>query len=715
VRSQLTPSAIVLFLLLPAVASAAESPRSLRARPIGPTEVIVLDGALDDAPWIDADVATDFIQREPDEGEPASERTEVRVAYDRSHLYIAIMCETARSRIVTTSLARDFAADQTDTVGIILDAFDDDRNGLLFMVTPEGALRDVQVMNDGANTNADWNVVWDARTRITPDGWTAEVVIPLKSLRFPQGQARAWGLNFNRQLRQRNETSYWNPVFRPYGITRVSLAGQLTNLGELEAGRNLKVTPYALAKAVNTNGADDPDIQLGGDLKYSISTTTTLDVTLNTDFSETEVDARQVNLTRFPLFYPEKRQFFLESADLFHFGVRPNEKGGGTSGEEYIGFFSRRIGLAQSGTPLPLWGGGRLTGRAGPYAYGLLQVSTREEGEHPTTHYTVARGKRNLFGQSDAGIIVMNREGLGPDHSRIVGGDLNLQFGRMNVTSLFSKSFNPEATGRTHASKIFAGWADPQLEVFGTWIEVGDSYDRSMSYIPRRDIRMFRGEINWKYRPKIPLVRELHPHATQRYILNSETELRTKKQHFGLWVYFHDGSRVEIYQQQEFERLDEPFDIDGNVQLPVGDYAFNSWVANFVINPTRTLSGSVNVQWGDFWNGTLDSVDTRIAVRVRPRFVLEARYERNWVELLQGGFDTHLTSARVHHAFSTKQFIDLIVQYSSQDDVFSYQGRYNLIHRPLSDLFVVVSEQRAYGFGEKVRSVAVKFNRLLDF
>lgn len=689
--------------------------RSLAARPLGEAQAIVVDGELAEDAWRDVEPATGFIQQEPRSGAPSTERTEIRVAYDASQLYIGVVCYTGSSRILTTSLARDFNTEDTDTVGIVLDTFDDGRNGLLFVITPDGARRDVQITNDGANINADWNAVWDVRTRRTPTGWTAEVAIPFKTLRFPAAGSGRWGINFNRRLRDSNEMSYWNAVPRPHGITRVSAAGVLTNVRDFPSGRNLKLTPYVVGKGVSQNGDADPDLQIGGDLKYSLSTTTTVDLTVNTDFSETEVDAREVNLTRFPLFYPEKRQFFLENADLFHFGVRPNEKGGGTSGEEYIGFFSRRIGLAADGTPLPLWGGGRLTGRTGPYSYGLLQVSTRTEGKHPSSHYTVARAKRNLFGQSDGGVIVMNREGAGGDHSRIVGGDLNLQFGHMNVTSFLSKAFSPGATGRTHAGKIFAGWADPRLEIFGTWVEVGSGYDRSMSYIPRRDIRMFRGEVNWKYRPKSGFIRELHPHATQRYILNGASELRTKKQHLGLWVNFHDGSRVEIYQQREFERLDQYFDIEKSVRLPAGDYAFNSWVGNFVLNPTRALSGSVKLQRGGFWNGTLDGIETRLAMRLRPRAILEARYERNQVDLPTGAFDTHLSSLRVHYAFSTRQFLDALVQYSSQDEIFSYQGRYNLIHRPLSDLFVVVSEERAYDLGRRVRSIAVKFNRLLDF
>ena len=707
----------IVFVLVVATGARANEPRSMAAMPLTAGERIALDGVLDEPAWGRADVAADFIQQEPRDGEPATDRTEIRILYDENNLYVGVVCDIDPALILTTTLTRDFDFNQTDMFGILFDPFNDDRGAFLFLITPDGAMRDVQIMNDGANSNPDWDAVWDVRTRRTDDGWTAELVIPFKSLRFPAGPGRTWGVNFNRRVRQKNEATYWSLPPRPHSLSRVSSAGNLTGIVVPESGRNLNVTPHVLGKLVDTNGDLDPDFQGGGDLKYSLTPTTTLDLSLNTDFSEVEVDARQVNLTRFPLYFPEKRPFFLESADLFHFGVRPSEKGGGPQGEEFIAFFSRRIGLAPDGSPLPLWGGGRLTGRTGPYSYGLLQVSRREKGPFPTTHYTVGRAKRSLFGQSDAGVILMNREGAGDDHTRVAGVDLNLEFARkLSVTTHYAKSFNPLARGKTHASKIFAAWTDPSLTLKGMWIEVGDVFDRSMSFVPRLDVRMFRGEWDSRWRPKkMGWIRELNPHASQRYILNSDLELRTKQQHWGLWTYFHDGSRMEVFQSREFNRLDRPFAVAEGVVLPIGDYDFNSWTAQFSYNPTSVLSGDFKVQWGEFWSGTIDAVGGGVAVRVRPRFLLQASYEFNRVKLPEGAFDEQLASLQVQYAFSTRQFFDALVQYSSQDEVFGYQARYNLIHRPLSDLFVVLSEQRDYRLGPRVRSLAVKFTRLIDF
>ncbi len=699
------------------VAPALAQAPSLEAARLAVGETIGVDGVLDEDAWTRAKVATGFVQQEPKLGEPATDDTEVRVLYDESSLYIGIVCSQKGLPTVTTSLARDFKIEDTDSFALVLDPFNDNRNAFIFVVTPYGAIHDEQTTNDGANTNTNWNAVWYTRTARTEDGWTAEIAVPFKTLRFPPADAR-WGVNFSRRVRSKNEVAFWSFVPRPHGLGRVSLAGSLDGLTSVEPGRNLKVTPYGLFRNTSVKAGADQDFEPGLDVKYSVTSTTTLDLTVNTDFSEVEVDATQVNLTRFPLYFPEKRPFFLESADLFHFGVRPNEKGGGATGEEIIGFFSRRIGLSDERTPIPLWGGARVTGRTGAYSYGFLNVTTREDGEaqRPTTNYTVARGKRNIFGQSDVGAIFMNRQGASGDYTRVAGADLNLQFvDRLNVTSFLAKSFSPGATGRTHSAKILGAWADPRLEILGTWIEIGEEFDPSMSYVPRRDLRMFRGEINVRRRPKIPLIREVHPHITDRYILNADSKLRTKKQHWGLWLYFHDGSRFEIYEQLEFERLDAPFKIHPDFAIPVGDYHFNSWVAQYLHNPTRPLSAGIIYQWGEFWNGTLESIELRGALRVRPRFVLEAKYEHNEVRLVQGAFDTDLASLRVSHGFSTRQFLDLLVQYNSLDDKVGYQLRYNLIHRPLSDLFVVLSEERNTLIGERTRTFTVKFTRLFEF
>jgi hypothetical protein len=692
---------------------AAAQSRRLEARPLPLGQVILVDGELSDEGWRRSDVATDFIQSVPREGAPATNATFVRILYSATHLYIGVDCPQADAPILTTTLARDFAFEDTDTFGITLDPFNDDRNGFTIVTTPDGALRDVEITNDGANTNPNWNAVWEVRTVQRADGWSAEIEIPFKSLRFSRAPGATWGINFSRRVRSKNEVSYWSPVARRYTMTRVSLAGDLVGIQGIEPGRNLKLTPYGVGRAVQRGGDTDPDVDAGVDLKYSVTTSTTLDLTFNTDFSEVEVDTQQVNLTRFPLFFPEKRGFFLENADLFHFGVRPSERGGGPQGEEFIGFFSRRIGLSPQGRPLPLWGGGRLTGRAGPYSLGVLQVSTREEGSQPQNDYTVARIKRNIFGQSDTGGIFMNRNGPDGDFSRVAGADLNVQLrNRVTFTSFLARSSSPGQDGL--AGKLYGRYEDGNIEAYAVYVDISDDFDRTMSFIPRLDMRVGRGEVTWRQRPNVFNIREIEWHQSSRYITNQDGDVRTRRHHTGAWVYFHDGSRMEFFRQDEFERLDLPFEIHPGILLPTGDYPFDSWTVQYYHNPSGIISGALVANWGEFWNGTIRAVDARLMVRLRPRFFVEGRYERNDIDLPEGKFQTDLVGFRAHHALSTRQFFDLFIQYNSQQDVFSYQGRYNLIHRPLSDLFVVFQSEKRSGV-DRVNAFTVKFTRLFDF
>ena len=510
----------------------------------------------------------------------------------------------------------------------------DPQSGSLLPYRNHGAKRDVQITNDGDNTNPNWDAVWSVRTHRNEEGWTTELVIPLKTLRFPADFARPWGINFSRRNRWKNEVSVWNFIPRRYSLTRVSLAGSLSGLEQVQPGRNLKLTPYGLFEYSRTAGQDDTELKGGTDLKYGLTTTLTLDLTLNTDFSEVEVDEQRVNLTRFPLFFSEKRIFFLESADIFHFGVRPTEKGGGPNAEEFIGFFSRRIGLSSEGDPLPIWGGARLTGRSGPYSLGLLQFFTREEEPFPSTAYTVLRLKKDILRQSDVGVLLMNRSAEPGDYTRMIGSDLNFEFlDRLSLTSFLAKSFTPGVEESDYSGKVFAGWSDNLLQVFSTYIDIGENVDDSMSFVPRKGVRLVRSSFYLRPRPKIPWVREFAPHVSHRYIMNRDFDLRTERTHIGLWTYFHNGSRFEIFQNQEFQVLDNPFRIHPGVLLPVGNYSFNNMVVQYFHNPSSSLFGNIRYSWGDFWSGSIRGLNYGVTVRVRPRFFVQVGHQKNWVKL----------------------------------------------------------------------------------
>ncbi|MBI4482185.1 MAG: carbohydrate binding family 9 domain-containing protein [Acidobacteria bacterium] len=682
-------------------------------------ERLTLDGLLDEAAWARAEPAESFVQAEPYEGTPATEATDIRVLYDRDNLYFGILCRDSQpDRLLTTSLRRDFNENDTDMVGIALSPFDDRRNGFLFLTTPDGAQHDAQVTDDGVKVNENWDAVWHVRARQTPSGWAAEVAIPFKTLRFTAGASQAWGVNFDRRMRRKNEVARWSFVPRRFDLGRFSMAGRLVGLEGVRQGRNLKVKPYGLVSVDNVEtGSHKGSADGGWDVKYGLTSSLVLDLTLNTDFSQVEVDQQQINLTRFPLFFPEKRDFFLESADLFHFGVGAQEKQRGrTASEEFVAFFSRRIGLSPEGLPLPIWGGARLTGRLGDHSLGLLQMSTRSTDRFPGNDYTVLRLRRDLFRKSDVGGVFLNRSGEGSDFSRVVGADANFEFmDRLTLSSFVAKSYVPGSPGDDLAGKLSAQWADNFLGISGTYVDVGENFNDDMGFIRRKGIRVLRSGLDLHPRPKrSSWIREFHPHAYLDYFMDRDNHLLTRNLHLGLWIYFQDGSRMEVYQSREFEELRNPFRIRRDISIPVGTYSVARHVAQYSWNPSKPVAGSVRYNWGGFWSGRFAEWTLTGILRHRPDFSAELSYVTNDVRLREGSFRTHLAGVRLRYAFSTRQFLDLFAQHNSISRLHSVQVRYNLIHRPLSDLFIVYHEQRT-AHEDGLRSLSLKFTRLFEF
>ncbi|HSR43555.1 MAG TPA: DUF5916 domain-containing protein, partial [Longimicrobiales bacterium] len=361
---------------------------------------IVLDGVLDEPGWRAAEAITDFIQSTPRTGYPATERTEVRIVYDDANLYVgAELYDSHPDGIVHQYMDQDFETHDEDVFAISLDTFLDRRNAFLFLINPNGAVKDIQAFDNSRNMNIAWEGVVEVETRIHDGGWTVEMAIPLTTLRFrPDTPVQAWGLQLMRRIRRKAEDSYWAPVDIRTRVHKMSRAGTLTGLRDLQAGRNLTVKPYALAarSAGSALEARDRGGEMDGglDLKYGVTPRLTLDLTLRTDFSQVEVDQEQVNLTRFGLFFPEKRDFFMENAGIFTFGdLTERSYRLGASTRDFTLFHSRRIGL-DDGRPVPILGGGRLTGRVGEFELGLLNMQTEESGALSPENFTVARLRR---------------------------------------------------------------------------------------------------------------------------------------------------------------------------------------------------------------------------------------------------------------------------------------------------------------------------------
>src|SRR5687768_10592263 len=415
---------------------------------------IELDGRLDEPSWAAAPLAANFVQNDPNEGQPATYDTEVRLLYDDRALYIGVFAKDPEpGAIIVNELRKDFNTGSADGFQVVIDTFKDERNGYQFAINAAGAKWDSQMSNEGRDQNSNWDGIWDVATRIGEDGWYAEIEIPFKTLKFGPEAMQTWGINFQRRLRRHNENSYWSPLRRIHQLSRVSMAGTYEDLQGLRPGANIRVKPYALGNFNQLPGvALDSDYDAGLDVKYGVTSGLTWDFTVNTDFSQVEADEQQVNLTRFNLFFPEKRDFFLENSGVFQFGSGNTGGGGGGGGgggrqnasQDMIFFFSRQIGLSPAGDAIPLLAGSRITGRVGGWSVGALNILQREKDASPSTNFTALRLRRDILANSDVGVMFLNKDPRGLDHNRGFGADANFRFfNDLTANVAVSKSDSP--------------------------------------------------------------------------------------------------------------------------------------------------------------------------------------------------------------------------------------------------------------------------------
>ncbi|MDP2956875.1 MAG: DUF5916 domain-containing protein, partial [Longimicrobiales bacterium] len=455
---------------------------------------IVVDGIPDEAAWREAEEITGFIQAVPDPGTPASERTVVRVLYDAEQLYISAVCyESDMSGIIVPSLEQDYETHDSDMFGVTIDTYLDRRNAFMFLVNPGGAIKDGQVFDNSRNYNIPWEGVMQYRTALLDSAWTVEIAIPFTTLRFAESDGeQSWGFQFSRRIRRKNEDAYWAPLARRELIHKMSRAGTLHGFQGLHAGRNLSVKPYVAASdasgSLTSMGAGHSGGDGGFDLKWGITPRMTADATFRTDFSQVEVDQERVNLTRFSLFFPEKRDFFLENAGTFTFGdVSERNVRMGSSLRDFTLFHSRRIGLDAKGLPIPILGGGRLTGQAGAWNVGLLEMQTRSERGLPAENFAVARIRRNVLGDSDLGAVFLNRQatdGSGTyNRSYAVDGNFHL-LGGLIVNSYLAATDNSGAPGGdAWAGRMSLAWRDPLWDVTASLKQVGESFDPGLGFV----------------------------------------------------------------------------------------------------------------------------------------------------------------------------------------------------------------------------------------
>ncbi len=713
-------------------AAGANGDRVARAVPAG--KPVVVDGALDDRAWLSAPVATGFTQAEPHEGEPATERTEVRVLYDADTLYLGVFAHDAHP-ILVNELKKDFDTSSADIFEVVFDTFDDGRNGYLFAINAMGAKWDAQTFNEGRDVNSNWDGIWHARTRMQKNGWTAEIAIPFRTLRFTSDDRQTWGINFLRRIRHLNEDSYWSPVPRIFELTRTSLEGTLQGLTGVRPGRDLRLKPYVLTSS--TAVAPDPssgNLQGGVDAKYGITSGLTWDFTVNTDFSQVEADEQQVNLTRFSLFFPEKRDFFLENSGVFQFGT-PNGGGGGgrpggggrTNGlPDNVLFFSRRIGLSDDGQALPILGGTRLTGHAGAYTIGALNIQQRRSGSAPATNFTAVRLRRNVLSNSDVGVMVLNEQPHGGGFNRLFGTDANFRFfENLNLNGLVAKTASPASVvggpGRDVMWRAGTSYRGDVIDTSFAYTSTGDRFNDELGFIPRVGIARTDFKFGTHLRPSAVSgwLREVYPHYQLMNITRTSGGLfDSRYMDFHLPLTFQDGSFMELGRNTNLEVLTQPFTLNTtrNVVVDPGRYEYDEYFVTGNTSTGRAVSFNGRVGVGTFYDGRKQTYLAGTTVRFSARLNTSLSVLQNVVRLSHGAFDTTLVTGRVDYSFSTRAFLNALIQYNTDVRQWSSNVRFDLIHHALSDLFLVYNDHRDTIHGRMLdRSVAAKMTYMMAF
>jgi hypothetical protein len=701
----------------------------------------VLDGSLDEPAWRSAPALTDFVQRVPLDGRPATESTEVRVLYDADAIYVGVWALDSDARaIVPGEAIRDYDLAQSDAVRLIFDTFRDQQNAFVFGTNPVGIQYDGQVANAGqggggmfrggggggsnrqqggagGGFNLNWDGTWTVATARDAEGWYAEFRIPFSTLRYGAGEDQVWGLNVSRQVRRLNEESFWSPIPREFDQYRLNYAGALEGLAP-PAQRLMTVTPYVLQRAVRDWAAGDPDFdyptEVGGDAKLQVTQGITLDLTVNTDFAQVEVDEVQSNLTRFSLFFPEKRPFFLENAGFFQVG------GGGTEL-----FFSRRVGISSEGT-VPILGGGRVSGRAGGLNIGLLHIATDDLDvlgvpTVPQTHYSVARVAKELPNRTRIGGAFMRR-GSDVDndwnHTYAVDGQVGIGEA-LDISTFYSRTETPGLDARDHAFDLGGGYTSRAFRGTVNYREVGEDFNPELGFLQRAGYRFVRAFGMYYLRPEGALLREIRPHVSYDTYRHIETGFdESSRVHIDSHFEFQDGMEFHPGFNWVREGLDEPFEIVDGLVVPTGTY--DGWEAQWVFftNESAPLSFNGGVNWGSFLSGDRISPYGTVTARYGSSVSTSLRVEHNDVSLAEGDFRATLVGLRLAYFITPSIYVQSLTQYSDLADAWSTNVRFGWLDQAGSGLFVVFNQ--ANGFDTLARDTplnrafTVKYSKLLD-
>lgn len=657
---------------------------------------IVLDGSLSETGWDSARHISNFTQRELNVNEPATERTEVAVVYTSKTLYLGIWCyDREPGKIIAKELKRDFDHSIDDNFEIIIDTYHDKRNGFLFVVNPNAAREDAQVLDNGASVNKNWNGVWNAKTTITADGWFAEIEIPFSTLKYRTGiENQVWGINFERNIRRKREQVLWQGWSRDSDIELVNKAGTLVGLDKIVNKNFVEIKPYAIGGAeLNRLDKNEGLLNAGGDVNYLVTPTLRLNLTVNTDFAQVESDREQINLTRFPLFFPERREFFLEGEDYFDMGL----------GDNIIPFYSRRIGLTKNRTQVPIIAGGRLLGKVHNSTLGAMILQTGEEDSVLSANYSVLSWRQDVLEQSTVGAMVINKYDKNGFHntsgaygrystSRLFGNK-NLNIGGSFSQIIDEKEYDQKA----HAHRVFISYPNDKIQFDAAWERSPASYNPEVGFLRRDNFEQFYTELEFNPRPKnlLKWIRRFSfkPLDMNYFLYDDNGDLQSffyEVRPIGFWT--KSGEFFEFNIQRRAEGLRDDFEIQDSVIISKGNY----WNTNYEIQGStfrgRALSLDAEVNYGGFFTGKRLETELSILWRASKHFSFNIAHEYNKVDLAEGNFSTNLVNGRIDYAINPNIFGSFFSQWNSEDEEVILNYRLHIIPKIGTDFYFIINQ-----------------------
>ncbi len=691
-----------------------------------------IDGQVaGDPAWSGVQPTTRFWQVRPDEGRPATQRTEVYIGFTEESLYIGVICfDDDPAEIIVADSRRDSSLVDTDSFQVILDSFHDQQNGFVFGTNPAGIEFDGQVIKEatgvfgsgGGGFNLNWDTSWNVKASISRLGWGAEMQIPFKSLRYGAEEVQTWGINFQRNIRRNNEIAYWSPLSRQHDLYRVSDAGTLENL-EVPRQRNLKITPYGLGQA--SRGGELPpgthyEEEFGFDIKYSVTPSLTLDLTYNTDFAQVEVDEQQINLNRFSLFFPEKRPFFLENAGQFAVG----------DGGEVELFFSRRIGISSDGDPIPIDAGLRLSGRAGGATnVGLLYMSTEAvPGIAPANDFAVVRVNQELANRSSIGALFVDRSGDGSllppgsdDYNRTYAIDGRWGIGdHVDIDAWAAKTETPGLSGADDAFSISANYSSREWTNVLSYSQVGADFNPEVGFLARSNYRKYSGLVFRRIRPDdLWGLHELRPHISYRGYWDFDGFQESGRLHIDNHWEWKNGLEFHTGVNFTHEGVKEGFDIVENVRIEPGTYKHEELQLVFLTDEAAQFSFGINAIVGGFFGGDRVFLEPSLRYRIGETFSTELSWAHNDIDLpvTNGDFDVNLARLRISYSFTPKILLQALVQYDDVNDTTATNLRFSWLQSANAGLFIVYNEVDEFGTGappDTGREFIIKYSRIFD-